>query len=135
MRLLTIAFVFAVAVASTACSSQVACECPSFAPAVTVTVTEASSGELVADPEFAVNGASAPTVCAGFAPSDAGSTEGGDAGAPVCEQWRVTLPVGHSTLTVSAPGFQPQTFAYDTVMSGGCCGGGTQLTQSVLLAP
>ena len=111
-----------------ACSSQVACECPSFAPTVTVTVKDAVTQDLIPNPTFSLNAASVNGQCIGVIPDDAG-----EAGAPNCEQWQVTLPVGHSTLVVSATGYQPQTFPLDATMSGGCCQTGSQLKQTALL--
>jgi hypothetical protein len=107
------------------------------APSVTVTVRDALTNALVDSPAFTVNGNTVIVGCAAYELFDAGvdadADATGDAGAPRCEQWRVSLPVGHSTLGVSAPGYQPQSFAYDTQMSAGCCATGTQLTQSVAL--
>lgn len=93
-----------------------------------MTVVDAASGSPVASPAFTVNGNPTSGQCIGVIPDDAGP----DAG-PSCQQWRVTLPVGHSTVTVAATGFQTQTFQYDTTMGTGCCASGTQLQQLVNL--
>ncbi len=105
------------------------------APMVTVTVTDAVTNEIVPNPTFTTDGNPAFGGCAQLATSDAGAdaSDAGDAGAPLCESWRFQLPVGHSTFVVSATGYQPQSFAFDTQMSGGCCSTGTQLTQPVAL--
>jgi len=113
-----------------ACALNTApCECATTSPFVTFTITDAVSGSTIQDPVFSVDGASANGECIGVFPDDAGP----DAG-PVCAQFRVTLPVGHSTVTVGAAGYQTQTFGFDTTMSSGCCATGTQLNQTVQLA-
>jgi hypothetical protein len=125
MRFLFPLACFAVMVAPTiaACSSQAVCECPELAPSVTMTVTDAVTGQTVPNPSFTVNGQPTSGGCIGTV-SDAGTN---------CQQWRVTLPVGHSTVTVAATGYQTQTFQYDTTMGTGCCASGTQLQQLVSL--
>jgi len=109
--------------------NTVQCECPTLSPTVTFTITDSATGDKIQDPVFSVDGASANGQCIGVFPDDAGP----DAG-PLCNQFRVTLPVGHSTVTVGATGYQTQTFGFDTTMSGGCCSSGTQLNQQVALS-
>ena len=119
-----------IGLAVSACGLNTAqCECPTTSPTVTFTITDAATGTKIQDPVFTVDGASSNGQCIGVFPDDAGP----DAG-PVCNQWRVTLPVGHSTVTVAAPGYQTQTFGFDTTMSTGCCATGTQLNQTVQLS-
>ena len=122
----TAALVFVVS----ACGiNTVACDCPTLSPTVTFTITDATSGDAIQDPVFTIDGASANGGCIGVVPDDGGA----DAG-PVCKQWQLSLPVGHSTVTVGAPGYQTQTFGLDTTTSGGCCSTGTQLQQQVALS-
>ena len=127
-------FLFCIAcilvIAVSACGMNTAqCECPTTSPSVTFTITDTATGSTIQDPTFTVDGASANGACIGVFPDDAGA----DAG-PICNQWRVTLPVGHSTVTVGATGYQTQTFGLDTTMSTGCCATGTQLNQQVALS-
>jgi hypothetical protein len=109
--------------------NTVQCECPTIAPTVTFTITDAVTGVTIQDPVFSVNAASVNGQCIGVFADDAGP----DAG-PNCKQWQLSLPVGHSTVTVGASGYQTQTFGLDTTMSSGCCSTGTQLNQTVQLA-
>jgi len=126
-------FLFAMALAGfvlvSACAPHASCGCPTLAPTVTFTITDATTGDTIQDPIFSVDGASVSGQCIGVFPDDAGP----DAG-PICNQWRVTLSVGHSTVTVGAPGYQTQTFELDATSTGGCCSQGTQLNQQVVLS-
>lgn len=109
--------------------NTVQCECATFSPTVTYTITDAVTGQTIQDPVFSVNAASVNGQCFGVLADDAGPDAGLD-----CKTWQVTLPVGHSTATVGATGYQTQTFGFDTTMSTGCCATGTQLNQTVQLA-
>jgi hypothetical protein len=121
-------FVVCSFIAIAGCLSHIECGCATLAPSVTFTVKDAVTQGLIPDPTFSVNATSLNGQCIGVIPDDAG-----DAGTPSCEQWRLTLPVGHSTVVVSAAGYQPQTFAFDATESSGCCSTGTQLTQTANL--
>ena len=128
MRFVLLSVFFGLLIA--ACSlNNVQCECADTAPTVTFTITDAVTGDTIQDPIFSVNAASVNGQCIGVFADDAGP----DAG-PTCKQWRMSLPVGHSTVTVGATGYQTQTFGLDTTMGTGCCATGTQLNQTVQLA-
>jgi len=130
MRFLFAILFAGLVVVASACMSSVQCECADLSPSVTMTVTDAATGNTVPNPAFTVNGSPSAGQCIGVIPDDAGP----DAG-PNCTQWRVTLPVGHSVVTVAATGYQTQTFSYDATLSGGCCKTGSQLQQQVSLSP
>jgi hypothetical protein len=121
-------FVIAFFTTTVACASNITCGCATLQPSVTVTVKDAVTHDLVPNPTFSLGAATVNGQCIGIIPDDAG-----EAGTPNCEQWRVTLPVGHSTLVVSAAGYQPQTFTFDTTLTNDCCQTGTQLTQTAEL--
>ena len=87
------------------------------------------SSTLVASPVFVEAGRPISATCvtdAGFDIQDAGAT---------CDLWRLRdLSEGPHTITVSAPGFAPQTVSVTIQGPLGCCGIGPTVDASVTLA-
>jgi hypothetical protein len=109
-----------------ACGNPYPCECPSQSGFIEIKVIDQNEASIP-NPSFTENGQPLTAEC------DAGSGLVPD-GATNCIGWRIFLS-GYHNITITAPGYAPQVVAANITVTGGCCGTGDQIFQTVAMAP